>query len=79
MEIKEKLTHLRAEKNWNRSETARQANIKRTTYETYEIYNRFPSSRNILAVAKALQVTAEYLLDTQKGYPPAGADRLTEE
>lgn len=76
--IKEKLMHLRAEKGWSRSETARQANIPITTYQSYEQLNRKPSGEYALAVARALGITVEYLLDDKKGYPPTRVDRLSE-
>ncbi len=77
--IKEKLMHLRAEKGWSRSETARQAKIPVTTYQSYEQFNRKPSGEYALAVSRALGVTVEYLIDGEKGYPPTRADRLVEE
>lgn len=76
--IKEKLMHLRAEKGWSRSETARQAKIPITTYQSYEQFNRKPSGEYALAAARALGVTVEYLIDDTKGYPPTRADRITE-
>lgn len=76
--IKEKLMHLRAEKGWSRSETARQAKIPVTTYQSYEQFNRKPSGEYALAAARALGVTVEYLIDDTKGYPPTRADRITE-
>ncbi|MGR3309322.1 MAG: helix-turn-helix transcriptional regulator, partial [Candidatus Brocadiales bacterium] len=77
--IKEKLMHLRAEKGWSRSETARQAKIPVTTYQSYEQFNRKPSGGYALAVARVLGVTVEYLLDDNKGYPPIRTDRLAKE
>lgn len=76
--IKEKLMHLRAEKGWSRSETARQSKIPVTTYQSYEQFNRKPSGEYALAVARTLGVTVEYLLDDTKGYPPPRTDRLAE-
>ena len=75
---KEKLKHLRGEKGWGRSETARQAKIPAATYQSYEQFNRKPSGEYALALAKALGVTVEYLLDEEKGYPPIRTDLLTE-
>ncbi|HHT9126284.1 MAG TPA: helix-turn-helix transcriptional regulator [Candidatus Brocadiia bacterium] len=77
--IKEKLMHLRAEKGWCRSETARRAKIPVTTYQSYEQFNRKPSGEHALAVARAFGVTVEYLIDDAKGYPPTRTDRLAEE
>jgi transcriptional regulator with XRE-family HTH domain len=77
--IKEKLMHLRAEKGWSRSETARQAKIPVTTYQSYEQFNRKPSGVYALAVARTLGITVEYLLDDTKDYPPRRTDRLVKE
>lgn len=74
--ITEKLRHLRAEKGWNRSETARQSEIPISTYQAYEKLNRKPKSEAAVKIAMAFGVTVGYLLDDTQGYPPGPLDRL---
>ncbi len=74
--ITEKLRHLRAEKGWNRSETARQSEIPISTYQAYEQLNRKPKGESALKISRAFGVTVDYLLDDSKGYPPGPLDRV---
>lgn len=74
--ITEKLTHLRAEKGWNRSETARQAKIPISTYQAYEKLNRKPKGEAAIKIARAFGVTLDYLLDDERVYPPGPLDRV---
>lgn len=73
--ITEKLRHLRAEKGWNRSETARQSEIPISTYQAYEKLNRKPKGEAAIKISRAFGVTVDYLLDDSKGYPPGPLDR----
>lgn len=75
--ITEKLRHLRAEKGWNRSETARQAELPISTYQAYEKLNRKPKGEAAIKIARAFGVTVDYLLDDNKGYPPGPLDRVS--
>lgn len=75
--ITEKLRHLRAEKGWNRSETARQAEIPISTYQAYEKLNRKPKGEAAIKIARAFCVTVDYLLDDNKSYPPGPLDRVS--
>lgn len=73
--ISEKLMHLRAEKGWNRSETARKANIPISTYQAFEKLNRKPKGEAAMRLARAFGVTLDYLMDADRGYPPSPLDR----
>ncbi len=73
--ITEKLRHLRAEKGWNRSETARQSDLPISTYQAYEKLNRKPKGEAAIKISRAFGVTVDYLLDDSKGYPPGPLDR----
>ncbi len=74
--ITEKLRHLRAEKGWNRSETARQSEIPISTYQAYEKLNRKPKGEAAIKISRAFGVTVDYLLDDSKNYPPGPLDRV---
>ncbi|MFQ5862615.1 MAG: helix-turn-helix transcriptional regulator [Candidatus Brocadiales bacterium] len=75
--ITEKLRHLRAEKGWNRSETARQSEIPISTYQAYEKLNRKPKGEAAIKISRAFGVTVDYLLDDNKGYPPGPLERVS--
>lgn len=75
--ISEKLTHLRAEKGWNRSEAARRANIPISTYQAFEKLNRKPKGEAAIKLSRIFGVTIDYLMDDEKGYPPGSLDRIS--
>lgn len=77
IQITEKLRHLRAEKGWNRSEVARQADLPISTYQAYEKLNRKPKGEAAIKIARAFGVTLDYLLDDERGYPPGPLDRIS--
>lgn len=77
IKITEKLRHLRAEKGWNRSEVARQADLPISTYQAYEKLNRKPKGEAAIKIARAFGVTLDYLLDDERGYPPGPLDRIS--
>jgi transcriptional regulator with XRE-family HTH domain len=77
IEITEKFRHLRAEKGWNRSEVARQADLPISTYQAYEKLNRKPKGEAAIKIARAFGVTLDYLLDDERGYPPGPLDRVS--
>lgn len=73
--VKEKLSNLRSEHGWSREEAAKKSKVPFTAYESYEKFNRKPSGEYAIAIAKAFDVSVEYLLDDKKGYPPSKTDR----
>lgn len=77
IKITEKLRHLRAEKGWNRSEVARQADLPISTYQAYEKLNRKPKGEAAIKIARVFGVTLDYLLDDERGYPPGPLDRVS--
>ncbi len=69
--------HLRAEKGWNRSETARRTNIPISTYQAFEKLNRKPKGEAAIKLARVFGVTLDYLMDDERIYPPGPLDRVT--
>lgn len=64
-----RLKSLRKEKKWSMEEAAAAINVSRSTYNHWEIGNRFPLSRSLFDIAQ--------VFDTHKGYLLLESDEKT--
>ncbi len=72
MKLMDKLRLLRETRGWTKRDVARRAGVAYTTYAEYEGKKRQckPTIKHAQAIAKAFGLSADYLLDETKGYPP---------
>jgi phage repressor protein C with HTH and peptisase S24 domain len=79
MKLMDKLRFLREARSWTKKAAANKVGIPYTTYVEYEDKKRQcnPTGRKVQALAKAFGVSADYLFDETKGYPPGPEDLIT--
>lgn len=72
MKLMDKLRHLRDTRGWTKKDVARKAGVAYTTYAEYERKKRQskPTIKHARAIARVFGLSADYLLDETKGYPP---------
>ncbi|HLG31183.1 MAG TPA: LexA family transcriptional regulator [Candidatus Brocadiales bacterium] len=72
MKLMDKLKQLRDDRGWTKKDVARRAGVAYTTYAEYEGKKRQckPTIKHAQAIARVFGLSADYLLDETKGYPP---------
>lgn len=79
MKLMDKLRFLRESKGWTKKDAAKAVRIPYTTYVEYESQKRQcnPTGKNVQSIANAFGVSADYLFNETKGYPPGPEDFIT--
>lgn len=67
---------LREKKGWTQRELARRARFSATTIQKIESGDRDPNIATLVAIAEALKVSEQSLIDVWKGKEPDSADEL---
>ncbi|MFW6108065.1 MAG: helix-turn-helix domain-containing protein, partial [bacterium] len=70
MDFREKLKRLREQHELGQAELAGKARLSTNKIQRYEQSGQKPKGEDTLALARALGVTADYLLDDDLPYPP---------
>jgi len=71
MGFSEKLKALRGQQGLKQSDLAQASGLSTNKIQRYEQSNQKPKGADVLALARALGVTADYLLDDSLPFPPA--------
>jgi transcriptional regulator with XRE-family HTH domain len=59
----DRIARLRIEKDWSRHDLAREADVAQHNIIAYELESRNPGAQNAIAIARALGVSVQYLVN----------------
>lgn len=62
-ELSQRITALREERGWSKTNVANKLNLNLSTYANYEYGNREPDIKTLDEIAKVFEVTTDYLLN----------------